>query len=225
MNLRKDSGRTLFACLTLVPQMNAYQLILLSLLAVFYLGYFLKMQLLKKQGITGNLLAKGEKPHKTILIELGLRAVTLLGGIIQFGSVLLPGVLTPVFMGRGFSVTGVILAGLGCVCFLLSVTVMKNNWRAGFTHDMDTTLVTDGIYTISRNPAFLGFDLLYAGCALAFSNSLNLVAAAGAIALFHLQILQEEKYLTDAFGEPYRFYVGRVRRYFGKRQQSTASQR
>ncbi len=32
---------------------------------------------------------------------------------------------------------------------------MKNNWRAGVSHTDKTELVTDGIYQISRNPAFL----------------------------------------------------------------------
>ena len=49
--------------------------------------------------------------------------------------------------------------------------------------------------------------------------ALSLVAAISlfAIVMLHLQILQEERYLTEAFGAPYRAYCRRVFRYLGRR--------
>ncbi len=47
---------------------------------------------------------------------------------------------------------------------------MRDSWRAGFSYDQRTGLVMTGIYRLSRNPAFLGFDLLYIGCAAVPSN-------------------------------------------------------
>lgn len=198
--------------------MTVYQTMLLILLTLFYLIYFGKMLLLKKQGISANLLAKGDKPHKAFLVESFLRIITVIGALIQFGSVLFPTFLFPVVQNNILGLVGAGFALLACLCFLLSVMVMKNNWRAGFEAGMDTSLVTDGIYQFSRNPAFLGFDLLYVGCALAFPNLLNLATTAAAIVLFHYQILGEEQYLTIAFGKPYKEYTGKVRRYFGKKE-------
>lgn len=43
---------------------------------------------------------------------------------------------------------------------------MRDSWRAGISETDKTELVTEGIYQISRNPAFLGFDLLYIGILL-----------------------------------------------------------
>ena len=43
---------------------------------------------------------------------------------------------------------------------------MRDFWRAGIPETDKTELVTEGIYQISRNPAFLGFDLLYIGILL-----------------------------------------------------------
>lgn len=37
---------------------------------------------------------------------------------------------------------------------------------------------------------------------------------AAAVIMLHLQILQEEEFLTGAFGEPYREYMKRTGRYF-----------
>jgi protein-S-isoprenylcysteine O-methyltransferase Ste14 len=90
---------------------------------------------------------------------------------------------------------------------------MRNNWRAGFDKKQDTTLVTDGIYKLSRNPAFVGFDLIYIGCAFAFPNVLNIIIAILAVAVFHIQILGEEKFLTEVFGQDYTEYKSKVRRY------------
>ena len=58
-----------------------------------------------------------------------------------------------------------------------------------------TKLITNGIYKISRNPAFLGFDLMYIGIALLYSNPFTIIFSLFAITMFHLQILEEEKYL------------------------------
>ena len=43
---------------------------------------------------------------------------------------------------------------------------MRDFWRAGISETDKTELVTEGIYQISRNPAFLGFDVLYFGILL-----------------------------------------------------------
>ena len=55
------------------------------------------------------------------------------------------------------------LAISGDMVFVISVWTMKDSWRAGVSKTDQTELVTDGIYQISRNPAFLGFDLVYVG--------------------------------------------------------------
>ena len=93
---------------------------------------------------------------------------------------------------------------------------MKDSWRAGIPKKDKTALVTDGIYRYSRNPAFLGFDLQYIGVLLMFCNLLTGMFTTFAIVMLHLQILQEERYLTAAFGEEYLTYRHQVFRYLGR---------
>jgi protein-S-isoprenylcysteine O-methyltransferase Ste14 len=107
---------------------------------------------------------------------------------------------------------------LGAIAFVLAIVTMKTNWRAGFGDGQNTSLVTAGIYKYSRNPAFLGFDLLYIGCALAFPNVLNIAFAVLAVVLFHIQILGEEVFLKKTFGTEYEDYKAKTMRYLGYRK-------
>lgn len=196
--------------------MTPHTAISLLILAAFYGIYLTKMLLLRRQGIDGSLLGKGKKPDKKRLVEIILRAATLLGCIIQFASVLFPRLFPGLAPSTGVWYAGTAAATAGCVLFTLAVIQMRENWRAGFNASQNTSLVTHGIYSISRNPAFAGFDLLYIGCAIAYSNILNITAAIAAVILFHMQILGEEAFLINTFGAPYTAYAAKVRRYFGR---------
>ena len=114
--------------------------------------------------------------------------------------------------------TGFCVGILGDLIFLLSVLCMKDSWRAGIPDGGRTKLVTDGIYRYSRNPAFLGFDLMYIGIFLMYCNLLTGMFTVFAIVMLHLQILQEERYLTAAFGAEYLDYRHHVLRYLGRRK-------
>ena len=114
--------------------------------------------------------------------------------------------------------TGFCIGMAGDIIFLISVLCMKDSWRAGIPDRGRTELVTDGIYAFSRNPAFLGFDLQYIGVLLMFCNLLTGAFTVFAVTMLHLQILQEERYLTTVFGAKYLKYRNQVLRYLGRRK-------
>ena len=106
----------------------------------------------------------------------------------------------------------------GVLAFIVSVTQMKENWRAGVQKEEKTNLVTTGIYSISRNPAFLGFDLMYIGILFSFFNWFLCFATGFAVVFFHLQIVNvEEDFLIEAFGNEYLQYKSKVCRYLGRK--------
>ena len=113
--------------------------------------------------------------------------------------------------------TGFCIGTLGDLIFLFSVLCMKDSWRAGIPDKDKTKLITAGIYRYSRNPAFLGFDFMYIGLLLMYFNLSMLVVSAFAIIMLHMQILQEEHFLIDTFGEEYIEYKKHVFRYLGRR--------
>jgi protein-S-isoprenylcysteine O-methyltransferase Ste14 len=89
--------------------------------------------------------------------------------------------------------------------------------RAGTAFDArkpTTRLVTTGAFKLSRNPTYLSLALLHAGLAFVFQSIWLLGTAAVAIAITHWGvILREERYLGNKFGEEYRRYAERVRRW------------
>ena len=111
-----------------------------------------------------------------------------------------------------------IILAIAVIVFIVSVLQMKDNWRAGVQREEKTELVTTGIYSISRNPAFLGFDLMYIGIVIAFFNWYLCIATGIVLVLFHLQIVNvEEEFLIEAFGDDYIKYRKKVCRYLGRK--------
>lgn len=190
-----------------------YQIIAIVILFVFYSCYFIKMILQKKKGIKTDQMGKG-KVGFVKGIEITLKVATYIVPIVEVISIFLG---TTVFT-IGIRVVGICIGGLGDIVFVISVVTMRDNWRAGVSKTDKTELVTNGIYQISRNPAFLGFDLVYIGVLLMFFNWILLVASAFAALMIHLQIVNvEEDFLLAAFGEEYLEYRKRVCRYIGRR--------
>ena len=189
------------------------RIITLTWMAVFYICYFAKMISQRKQGIRTDQLGKGKEGFVKF-IEVILKITTYLVPVIQILSI----VLYSGTIHIALQITGVIVTALGVLAFITSVVRMKDNWRAGVQREEKTNLVTTGIYSISRNPAFLGFDLMYIGILLSFFNWYLFLATTFALVFFHLQIVNvEEEFLIEAFGEEYLEYKKRVCRYIGRR--------
>ena len=189
-----------------------YRLLALFVLAVFYGIYLIKQWRQKRRGIQTMQIGRG-KDAQTHTVEtlMGIATVGIIPAqllSIAFGWSHLP---------ANARFTGFCVGMLGDLIFLISVLRMKDSWRAGIPEEDRTELVTDGIYAFSRNPAFLGFDLQYIGVLLMFSNLLTAAFTVFAVSMLHLQILQEERYLTAAFGPEYLQYRRHVLRYLGRR--------
>ena len=183
------------------------------ILATFYTIYLGKMFLQKKQGIQTDQMAKGKPKDKVFYTELILKIATYAVVALEVISIFCVKSKMPLAV----AVLGAVLGIVGDVIFALAVITMKNSWRAGIAQNDKTEMVTNGIYRISRNPAFLGFDLVYLGILLMFFNWVLLVCSVFAAVMLHLQILQEEKYLPQVFGTDYLEYKEKVGRYLGRK--------
>ena len=189
-----------------------YKILALLIIVLFYSIYFGKMIIQKRQGIKTRQLGKG-KNQKVRVVEILLSIATLVIVPIQLISIILD--LT--VLNDNIRFIGFLVGILGDILFLISITTMKNSWRAGIPSEDNTEFVSNGIYKISRNPAFVGFDLMYIGICLLFCNVLTMIFSLFAIIMLHFQILHEEKYLEKTFGDKYITYKNKVFRYIGRR--------
>lgn len=190
-----------------------FQLMGLTALLLFYGVYFGKMAAQRKQGIQTDHIAKGGKKGRLFRVEMTMKAATYAVPVVEIIS-LLSGTSRMPDLIRYF---GALAAFAGAACFAASVYTMRDSWRAGIPKGDKTEIVTTGIYSMSRNPAFLGFDLVYIGLLLMFFNPVLLVFSIFAMVMLHMQILQEEKYMADTFGSEYEKYREHVYRYIGSK--------
>ena len=187
----------------------------LLVLVIFYGIYFAKMLVQKRQGVQTRQIGR-VKEKSVHRVEVLMSIATLAAPVIQILSILFGWNHMP----ANARFTGFCIGMLGDMIFLVSVLCMKDSWRAGIPDKDRTKLVTTGIYRYSRNPAFLGFDFMYVGLLLMYFNLSMLVVSAFAIIMLHLQILQEERYLTENYGDSYREYRKHVFRYLGRKLRS-----
>lgn len=190
-----------------------FQIIAATVLAAFYGCYFMKMICQRKQGIRTDQIGKG-KAGAEKHIEVTMKIVTYLVPAVEVVSIFLGTTWCPIPL----RIVGAVLSIAGVAVFIISVLTMRDSWRAGVSRTDKTELVTDGIYQISRNPAFLGFDLVYIGILMMFLNWVLCIVSAFAMLMLHLQIVNvEEEFLLGAFGEEYLQYKRKVCRYIGRK--------
>ena len=154
----------------------------------------------------------GNKPKKVIIIEKIMQVATVVTCVVGVLSVIFAKVV-PYLPAR---IAGIVCGVLGVLFFAMASITMKNSWRVGIPEEK-TSLVTAGIYKWSRNPAFVGFDLLYLSTCLMFFNIPLMMVSMWAAVMLHLQILQEEQHMVNMFGCEYVEYKRHTLRYFGRR--------
>lgn len=89
---------------------------------------------------------------------------------------------------------------------------LGDNWRVGLGDDKGE-LVTGGIFSRTRNPVYLFFNLFTFGLFLANGDYLMLICFLIVAVSLHLLITYEERELLQRFGFEYQSYTSRVPRY------------
>jgi protein-S-isoprenylcysteine O-methyltransferase Ste14 len=110
-------------------------------------------------------------------------------------------------VGGGLSLIGVAIAAAGVRNFSRAATPVPSNQPV-------RALVTTGIHGWSRNPIYVGMFLLYAGVGIAARSPWVLVLALPLVVVLRYRVVaREEAYLERRFGDAYRGYKARVRRW------------
>lgn len=109
---------------------------------------------------------------------------------------------------------GLILLLWGCLQYRL--VGRERRARGGGGPGIETPperIVTDGAYAYLRNPMYLGHLIFMLGLAITLSSWLALALLLFHAGWFHVRVLHDEERLESRFGESYREYKRRVKRW------------
>jgi protein-S-isoprenylcysteine O-methyltransferase Ste14 len=101
---------------------------------------------------------------------------------------------------------------VGLLVILISLVNLGDSTSLGLPSE-NTTFKEGGLYKLSRNPMYLGFNVLTISSVLLCANSLITVLGIYSIVIYHFIVIGEEEFLQQRFGEEYAKYMKRVRRY------------
>ena len=128
----------------------------------------------------------------------------------------------PLSLRRGFLTPVSILGGVALIVAGVALVVLARRELGQRGQPTDpglptTRVVTAGVFSISRNPLYLGAVCFVIGIALAVNLPWVLVLLLPAlIACHYVLIAPEERYLDARFGEEYRTYAASVHRWIGR---------
>lgn len=109
------------------------------------------------------------------------------------------------FIGMGLLV-------LSFIWIIIAQNQMRKSWRVGIDEQTKTELITNGVFSFSRNPIYLGMIASLIGLFLTTPNLFTLVLLILSCILIRVQIIFEENYLTKMHGQSFLDYKKDVRR-------------
>ncbi|NOZ48283.1 MAG: isoprenylcysteine carboxylmethyltransferase family protein [Chlorobi bacterium] len=109
--------------------------------------------------------------------------------------------------------TGLILLHLAFIWILIAQLNMANEWRIGIDKNDEITLITNGLFRITRNPIFLGVLISFLGLFLVMPNVLTLIILIVGYIIIEIQVRLEEEFLKEKLGHKYVQYANKTKRW------------
>lgn len=109
--------------------------------------------------------------------------------------------------------TGYGLLNISLIWIVTAQVQMGTSWRIGIDDERQSDLVTEGLFSVSRNPVFLGMIVALIGVFLALPNALTLLFLILGYVLIQIQVRLEESILEARHGSMYDEYRRKVNRW------------
>ena len=134
---------------------------------------------------------------------------------LQLGRVVAPHHLVPAAWAGAAEGTGCVIAELGMVLVLSAALLFLRHRTTIVPHARNAReLVVQGPFLVTRNPMYVGLTIAYVGAALIVNAAWPLVALALPLWVMRARVIPyEEATMARNFGEAYRQYQARVRRW------------
>lgn len=113
-----------------------------------------------------------------------------------------------------YSYTGLLLIGFGAFISAHSASLFRRAGTPVVPFERSTKLVTTGFYRYTRNPMYLGLVLMLIGVAVLEGTASPWIVIPVFVCIIQRWFIEgEERFLEAIFGEEYRQYKQRVRRW------------
>ena len=138
---------------------------------------------------------------------------------IAIGGLVLGAALEWVFPSRVLPHVAALALGVALIVISIPIAVSAGRALSRAQTAIDvrrptTSIVQTHAFRFSRNPMYLSMMMLYVGISLLMNSAWLLILAIPVFAIFQVGIVaREEQYLEEKFGDAYRVYKKRVRRW------------
>lgn len=149
---------------------------------------------------------------KSVLHNVGVLAVSFAVGAVGVGLDHL--LRLPRFPGVAAAVIGALLLSAGFALRVWATWHFYQRRMRVIVLEPQSDLVTDGPFALSRNPLYLGGNLfMFLGAALVLGSTGGVALTLVGLIPTNLMIRREERQLEARFGDAWRAYASRVRRW------------
>jgi protein-S-isoprenylcysteine O-methyltransferase Ste14 len=125
-----------------------------------------------------------------------------------------PDVLTKLFIKVDvLTIIAITICTVSLIWFGITLKTFGKSFRVGIDESTNNKLITNGTFSISRNPIYITFIAFFIGIFVAYPNIVTSIFLVLLVMAVHRQILREEKFLKSHYGEEYDEYCSKVRRY------------
>jgi protein-S-isoprenylcysteine O-methyltransferase Ste14 len=150
---------------------------------------------------------------KSVLHNAGVLAVSFAVGALGVAVDHLLGL--PRFPGLAAAAVGAVLLAAGFALRVWATWHFYERQMRVIVLEPQSALITDGPFRFSRNPLYLGGNVfMFLGAALALGSTGGVAITVVGLIPTDIMIRREERQLEARFGEAWRDYARRVRRWF-----------
>jgi len=186
----------------------------ICIFALFIAAIFIRAAYLQIHGI--RVMVLGQTDKRDFLLAPLILAIAY-AALAKTFRLPIPGVLISPFWAGAFSGfvgwVGLFLCAASLVALILVFFSFGDSFRVGIDEDKPDRLITTGMFAHSRNPIYVCFLSFFCGLFLVHRSIAITVTAVIFALVIHRQILREERFLETHYGDEYRAYRQKVRRY------------
>jgi protein-S-isoprenylcysteine O-methyltransferase Ste14 len=186
--------------------MIATIVLIISFLLIFLITLVVLRSIVQKHQIFGRppipvfffVLAK-------LLVVVNLTFLLLKGLNIEVGRLFAPSDIID-YIALAFLIAGTVI-------LFISTIKLNKDLVFGLSSSTEHKLQTKGIFALSRHPFYLGFIFILLSSCLFNPHYLNCIAFIGAWVIHHFIMIKEEQFLSTQYGDEYKQYCKKVKRY------------